>query len=152
MNKIIRLTESDLHSLVQRSVLKVLREQDENLLLQSIAQSIASQGQINVTAGENDGEFHLQGGNFAYITYNVECNPYMRQGMRSGSYDVPDDPDEIIDRPTVEIGSIEFCNGEDKECIQIHDNGIIKKALESVIDVDYTDFDVPNEQDFYSEY
>ena len=152
MRKIIRLTESDLHNLVQRSVLRILHEQDNNLLLQSIAQSIASQGQLDVTAGENEGEFSLQGGNYAYITYNVECDPYMRQGMRSNSYDVPDDEDEIIDKPTVEVGSIEFCDGEGEGCVQIHDNGIVKKALESVINVDYTDFDVPSEDDYYSEY
>jgi hypothetical protein len=72
--------------------------------------------------------------------------------MRSSSYDVPDDPDEIIDKPTVEIGSIEFCNSDGEGCVQIHDNGIVKKALESVINVDYTDFDIPSEQDYYSEY
>lgn len=152
MKKIIRLTESDLHNLVQRSVLRILREQDNSLLLQSIAQSIASQGQVDVTAGENEGEFFLQDGDYAYITYNVECDPYMRQGMRSSSYDVPDDPDEIIDKPTVEIGSIEYCDSEGEGCIQIYDNGIVKKALESVIRVDYTDFDMPSEDDYYSEY
>lgn len=76
----------------------------------------------------------------------------MRQGMRSSSYDVPDDPDEIIDKPTVEIGSIEYCDSEGEGCIQIYDNGIVKKALESVIRVDYTDFDMPSEDDYYSEY
>ena len=152
MRKIIRLTESDLHNLVQRSVLKILHEQDNNLLLQSIAQSIASQGQLDVTAGENEGEFYLQGGDYAYITYNVECDPYMQQGMRSNSYDVPNDDDQIIDKPTVEVGSIEFCNRDGEGCIQIHDNGIVKRALESVINVDYTDFDIPSEQDYFSEY
>ena len=152
MKKIIRLTESDLHNLVQRSVLRILREQDNNLLLQSIAQSIASQGQLDVLAGENEGEFYLQGGDYAYITYNVECDPYMQQGMRSSSYDVPDDPSEIVDKPIVEVGSIEFCNRDGEGCVQIHDNGIVKKALESVIKVDYTDFDVPTENDYYSEY
>ena len=152
MKKIIRLTESDLHNLVQRSVLKILHEQDNNLLLQSIAQSIASQGQLDVTAGENEGEFYLQGGDYAYITYNVECDPYMQQGMRSNSYDVPNDDDQIIDKPTVEVGSIEFCNRDGEGCIQIHDNGIVKRALESVINVDYTDFDIPSEQDYFSEY
>jgi len=152
MRKIIRLTESDLHNLVQRSVLRILHEQDNNLLLQNIAQSIASQGQLDVTAGENEGEFYLQGGDYAYITYNVECDPYMQQGMRSNSYDVPNDDDQIIDKPTVEVGSIEFCNRDGEGCIQIHDNGIVKRALESVINVDYTDFDIPSEQDYFSEY
>ena len=151
MRKIIRLTESDLHNLVQRSVLRILREQDNNLLLQSIAQGLVQQ-QLTASQGENEVEVQLQGDAIAQINFVVESDPYMRQGMRSNSYDVPDDEDEIIDKPTVEVGSIEFCDGEGEGCIQIHDNGIVKKALESVINVDYTDFDIPSEQDYYSEY
>lgn len=153
MKKIIRLTESDLHNIVQHSVARVLQEQqDTNLLLQSIAQSIAQQRKLNVNVGENDSEFRLQGDRFAYITFEVDCDPYMQKGMRSGDYDVPDDADEIIDEPIIEVGSIELCNNEG-ECIQIHDNGIIKKALESIIDVDYDVNKIPSEEDyFYTEY
>ena len=103
MKKIIRLTESELHNLVQRSVQRILREQDERFLLQSIAQSIVQKRSVGAKLGENDGEFRLQDGNYAYITYTVEGDPYMQRGMRSSSRDVPDDPDEIIDNPTVEI-------------------------------------------------
>ncbi len=151
MKKIIRLTESDLRGIVQRSVLRVLQEQNDfGLLLQSIAQSIAQKGTIYVNLGENYIDVELQQGNFADINFEVDGDPYLQQGMKSSSYDVPDDPDEIIDNPTVEIESIEFCNRDGEGCVQIHDNGIVKKALESVINVDYTDFDVPSEQDYYS--
>ena len=150
MKKIIRLTESDLHNLVQRSVVRILQE-DNSFLLQLIAQSIIQQKQLDVNVGENDGEFRLQGDKFAYITFEVDCDPYMQQGMRSSSYDVPDDPDEIIDNPTVVVNSIDYCDGEG-ECIQIHDNGLVKQALEKIINVDYTNYDVPTEGDYFNEY
>ena len=153
MKKIIRLTESELHNLVQRSVQRILREQDESFLLQSIAQAIVQKRSIGATLGECDAEIPLQGGNYAYITYTVEGDPYMQRGMRSSSYDVPDDPDEIIDSPTVEIGSIEVCNDEG-QCTPIRDNGIVRQALERTIDIDYSPIDnIPSEEDyFYTEY
>ena len=152
MKKIIRLTESDLRNIVQHSVVKILQEQqDNNLLLQTIAQSIVQQKRLYVKDGENDADFELQGDRFAHVTFEVLSDPYMQRGMRSSSYDVPDDADEIIDEPTVEIGSIEFCNN-DGQCIQIHDNGIVKKALESIMEIDYNFDRIPSEEDyFYSE-
>ena len=148
MKKIIRLTESELHNLVQRTARRVIREQDESLLLQTLAQVIVQQRSVGATVGENDAEFQLQGGRYAYITYSVDCDPYMMQGMKSSSYDVPNDSDEIIDKPTVEIGSIEFCDN-DGECVQVRDNGIIKQALERTVEIDYNGYDIPNEEDYY---
>ena len=53
MKKIIRLTESDLHNLIKRSVERILREQGgDDLLLQSIAQGLVQQ-QLSVSPGEN---------------------------------------------------------------------------------------------------
>ena len=152
MKKIIRLTESELHNLVQRSVQRILREQDESLLLQAIAQAIVQKRRIGATLGECDAEIPLQGGKYAYITYEVEGDPYMQRGMKSSSYDVPDDPDEIIDKPTVEIGSIEVCDNEG-HCMPIRDNGIVKQALEQTIEIDYNPFDdIPSEEDYFNEY
>lgn len=149
MKKIIRLTESELHGLVQHSVQKILREQNENgLLLQSLAQTIIQQGSLGAVVGENDAEFRLQGGKYAYITYTVDSNPYMQKGMRSYSYDVPDDSDEIVDNPIIEVGSIEICDDEG-HCMPIRDNGIVKKALESVIDINYDINNIPSEDDYY---
>ena len=147
MKKIIRLTESDLHNLVQRSVERILREQGgDDLLLQSIAQGLVQQ-QLSASPGENEAEVELDGDTFAYVKYNVLCNPYLKQGMKSSSYDVPDDPDEIIDEPKVEIIEIDYC--QDGDCNPIQDNGIIKKALENNIEVDYSDYDVPSEKEFF---
>jgi hypothetical protein len=119
--------------------------------LQSIAQSIVQKGEIDVNPGENDLEVELQDGRLAYITYNVECDPYMRQGMRSSSYDVPDDPDEIIDDWDVEIIDICLYDYDNNE-VTINDNGIVRESLKRVLQIDYSNYDVPSEDDYYSEY
>jgi hypothetical protein len=149
MKKIIRLTESDLHNIVRNSVLHVLREQDDTMLLQIIAQALAEQKQEAVP-GNNEARVELEGDDFAYIDYNVLCDPYMRQGMKSQSYDVPDDEDEIIDDVEIEVNEIGYCR--DGECRLIEDNGIIKKALENAVEIDYDGQDIPSEEDYFSEY
>ena len=149
MKKIIRLTESDLHNLIQRSVLRVLREQDENFLLQSIAQSLVQQ-QLIANQGRNEIEVRLQGDAIAQIEYVVGSDPYMRQDMRSSSYDVPDGSEGIIDNPTIEVVEVVVC--KDGECLPIQDNGIIQQTLEKNVEIDYSGGDIPSEQDYFSEY
>jgi hypothetical protein len=152
MRKIIRLTESDLRGIVQRSVLRVLQEQNDfGLLLQSIAQSIVQKNEIDVNPGENDLDLELQDGRLVYIKYNVLCNPYLRQGMKSSDYDVPDDPDEIIDDWDVEIIDICLYDYDNNE-VTINDNGIVRESLKRVLQIDYSNYDVPSEDDYYSEY
>ena len=113
MKKIIRLTESDLHNFIKRSVERILREQGgDDLLLQSIAQGLVQQ-QLSVSPGENEAEVELGEDTFAYVKYNVLCSPYLKQGMRSNDYDVPDDPDEIIDEPEVEVIEVDYCQDGD---------------------------------------
>lgn len=150
MKKIIRLTESDLRGIVQRSVLRVLQEQNDfGLLLQTIAQSIAQESIIDVYPGENEQEVQLEDGRLAFVTYDVQCNPYLRQGMKSNDYDVPDDPDEIIDNPEVVVTEIMIYDEDGENEIPLEDNGIVKKALESVIQVDYSNYDVPSGEEFF---
>ena len=147
MKRIIRLTESDLHNFIKRSVERILREQGgDDLLLQSIAQGLVQQ-QLSVSLGENEAEVELGEDAFAYVKYNVLCSPYLKQGMRSNDYDVPDDPDEIIDEPEVEAIEVDYC--QDGDCNPIQDNGIIQKALQNNIEVDYSDYNVPSEEDYF---
>ena len=147
MKKIIRLTESDLHNFIKRSVERILREQGgDDLLLQSIAQGLVQQ-QLSVSPGENEAEVQLGEDTFAYVKYNVLCSPYLKQGMRSNDYDVPDDPDEIIDELEVEVIEVDYC--QDGDCNPIQDNGIIQKALQNNIEVDYSDYNVPSEEDYF---
>ena len=150
MKKIIRLTESDLRGIVQRSVLRVLQEQNDfGLLLQTIAQSIAQESTIDANPGENEQEVQLEDGRLAFVTYDVQCSPYLRQGMKSNDYDVPDDPDEIIDNPEVVVTEIILYDEDGGNEIPLEDNGIVKKALESVIQVDYSNYDAPSEEDYF---
>lgn len=147
MKRIIRLTESDLHNFIKRSVERILREQGgDDLLLQSIAQGLVQQ-QLSVSPGENEAEVELGEDTFAYVKYNVLCSPYLKQGMRSNDYDVPDDPDEIIDEQEVEVIEVDYC--QDGDCNPIQDNGIIQKALQNNIEVDYSDYNVPSEEDYF---
>ena len=147
MKRIIRLTESDLHNFIKRSVERILREQGgDDLLLQSIAQGLVQQ-QLSVSLGENEAEVELDEDTFAYVKYNVLCSQYLKQGMRSNDYDVPDDPDEIIDEPEVEVIEVDYC--QDGDCNPIQDNGIIQKALQNNIEVDYSDYNVPSEEDYF---
>jgi hypothetical protein len=127
----------------------VLREQDENFLLQSIAQSLVQQ-RLVANQGENEIEVQLQGDAIAQITFVVESSPYMRQGMKSSSYDVPDDPDEVVDNPTIEVVEVVVC--KDGDCLPIQDNGIIQQTLQKNVEIDYNGGDIPSEQDYYSEY
>ena len=150
MKRIIRLTESDLHGIVQRSVLKILQEQNDfGLLLQSVAQSIAQENTIYVTPGENEQEVQLEDGRLAFVVYDVQCSPYLRQGMRSADYDVPDDPDEIIDNPEVVVTEIIVYDEDGDKEMTLKDNGIIQKALQNNIEVDYSDYNVPSEEDYF---
>lgn len=148
MKKIIRLTESDLHNFIKRSVERILREQDDTFLLQDIAQYIVQRGEIDVNPGENDLEVELQDGRLVYIKYNVLCNPYLHQGMKSSDYDVPDDPDEIIDDWDVEIIDICLFDYDDNE-VTINDNGIVRESLKRVLQIDYSNYDVPSEKEFF---
>jgi hypothetical protein len=127
----------------------VLREQDENFLLQSIAQSLVQQ-RLVANQGENEIEVQLQGDTIAQIAFVVESSPYMRQGMKSSSYDVPDDPDEVVDNPTIEVVEVVVC--KDGDCLPIQDNGIIQQTLQKNVEIDYNGGDIPSEQDYYSEY
>lgn len=145
MKKILRFTESDLTNLIREHVTRILRENEENgLALQMVAQGIAQKGTIYANEGENDVEVELGDNGIAYVMFNVDSNPYMHKGMRSNDYDVPDDPDEIVDDYNIEVISIML----DDES-EIQDNGIVKKALEGVVEIDYDGQDIPSEKEFY---
>lgn len=148
MKKIIRLTESDLHGIVKRSILNILREQNDVLLLQQIAQKLA-QSTIYAKSGENEEDVELQDGMYATIRYTVESDPYVRKGMKSHDYDVPNDPDEVIDNPNVIVDEIDVCFNNDFQPLQ--DNGIVKKAIEQSMTIEYDD-GIPSEEEYFNEY
>lgn len=144
----IRITEGDIHRMVQSSLKRILRESDENnMVLQLIAQEIVGMGRIRAVQGENDCEVEIGDGDIAVVVFEVTSNPYVRKGMRSHDYDVPDDPDSVVDDFDIEITDIVL---EDESSIQ--DNGIVYNALMNVIEIDYDDFDnIPDESERYSD-
>ena len=149
MSKVIyRLTESELRKIINESARRIIKEENDSFMLQVVAQTIIQKGKLTAYLGENDAEFDIQGGKYAYITFEVDGNPYVKQGMKSGSYDVPDDNDEIVDEPTVMVNSISISD-EDGHGVQLRDNGIVKNALEKVIEIDYNGMDIPNQDDYY---
>lgn len=116
------------------------------MTLQLIAQGIANMGTISARSGENDCEVELDNGELAVVMFDVMSNPYVMKGMRSGSYDVPDDPDEVVDDFDVEVTEIIL---EDESSIQ--DNGIVRRALMNAIEIDYSGNDLQDESEFYSD-
>ena len=145
---IIRLTESDLHRIVNESVTRILKEQDDSFILQVVAQQLAQKGSIHAVNGTNDTDVELGNGKTAYIEFTVESYPYVQKGMGSGSYDVPSDADEIIDSPSVYVDKVEIWMNGGENSYPLEDNGIIAKTLEKVIEIDYSGMDVPNEDDY----
>ena len=152
MSKLVyRMTESEFKRLVNESVKQTLREYDNSFMLQVVAQAIIGNGSVNVKAGENEKEFDLGNGKMAFIKFNVDSSPYYNKGRRSSSYDVEDDPDTLVDTPTVEIYEIEVVDDDESSCF-LEDNGIIAKALNDVIEVDYDYGNIPSGNEYFNEY
>lgn len=145
MKTIIRLTESELHGLISRSVKKIIKEENEynnKILLNTIAQCIASGDKITAKKGFNDTYVMVNGGEEAYIGFTLESDPYLIGGIKSSDRDVPDDADKVIDNPTVYVESIKIWDDENEEEITLKDDGTVAEALENMIEVDYTDDDL----------
>ena len=107
MKKIIRLTESDLHNIIKYSVKKILREENDTLFLQSIAQSIVNGEKIDANLEDNEIEVEVQD-YLININFDVEPNVHYVPGSRSFDRDVPDDAPEIVEDglPNVHVNEI----------------------------------------------
>lgn len=152
MKNIIRLTESDLHRIIKSSVSRILKEEADTQLLSQIVQGIMQLRSIDASPSrENDvDEIQLQNGNLVFISFNVNDRRYLVQGMRSGSYDVPDDPDEIEGDYDIDITSIEIYSEDGEKIADIEDNGMVADAIKSIADVDNSELEY-YEDDFYDE-
>lgn len=142
MKKIIRLTESDLHNIIQGSVKRILREHDETLLLQSIAQALANENEIYARKGENDVEVEIGNGMTAYIDFTLYSDPYRTDDTR-------DVQGTLEDNPSIDVDNIVVYDEDDNE-INLQDNGIIRDAILAKMDIEY-DGDVPSEREYYDE-
>lgn len=148
---VIRLTESELKKIINESVTRILKEDDDSFILQTIAQEVAQNGAIYAKNGENETEVELDGGRLVIITFNVESDPYIELGMKSMDYDVPNDPDEIIDEPTVTITSMELYDNEGSSLGSLQDNGIVAKAIENELEVEYDSY-IPSKEEHFNDY
>lgn len=156
MKKIIRLTESELHGIIMNTVKKVLRESNEGQqFIQAIADGINTQwNPMYLTPGGNEIDIDLGENTTAWIEFELVCSPYLRSGMKSNDYDVPDDPDEIVDEPKVEITNIVIYFDNDGSEQQITDNGVIQSTIQNKVDngsieIEYDWGRVPSEEDYF---
>ena len=149
-NRTARITHSDLRRIVSESVRRIMLENDDTLQLQSIAQGIVSMGQYDAYGGENEIEVSLEDAD-CYINFIVHSNARVRRGLGSQSMYVPDDPDEVVDDHYIEVTGIEYCVGD--ECRHLTDNGIVQRALEKVVQVEYDDmYSLPSEKEWNNDF
>ena len=156
MKKIIRLTESELHGIVMNAVKRVLRESNEDQqLINAMVNWINTQWNPGyLTPGDNEIYIKLDENTMAWIDFEIVCDPYVKSGMKSNYYDVPDDPDEIVDEPKVEITSIVIYFDDSDSERQITDNGVIQNAIQNKIDnggikIEYDLGGIPSEEDYF---
>jgi hypothetical protein len=71
--------------------------------------------------------------------------------MRSQSRDVPDDPDEIVDEPEVEVNQIVmYYDGGDEQ--NIVDDGTIQSTIEMIVsntEIEYDWNSVPTQDEYF---
>ena len=149
---VIRLTESELKKIINESVSRILKEEDDSFILQTIAQEVTQNGVIYAKNGENETEVELEGGRLVIITFDVESDPYIEPGVKSMDYDVPNDPDEIIDEPTVTVTSMEVYDNEGDSLGSLQDNGIVAKAIENELEMEYDDSYIPSREEHFNDY
>jgi len=145
MKEIIRLTESELYNLIGNSVKRCINENayDETVMLNYIAQTILDGKTITCKKGKNDIIVELDDGSPVYVEFMLYSDPYINKGTRSYDYDVPDDSDEIIDNPYVEVEEIIAYSDEGSTQTRIIDDGTVANAIEENMEVDYYDDDIP---------
>lgn len=146
--KIIRLTENDLHNIIENVVNRMLKEdvQLDNFDYVSDILNASHIGKCDIkfsnsTYGEGELEVIGESG----INYNIKCfitGKYIK-GMKSQDYDVPDDYDETNE--TINEVEITYYDENTNEWVElpeeIEDNESIKDMLINHINFDWSDYD-----------
>ena len=138
---IIRLTESDIHRIISSTVRRIIKEGQENAeLLSKIVEGL-SNAQVTSNIGENyvDVPLDSQGNLIASVYYEIEDGRYLTKGMQGDGYLTPDDPDEIDGDYQVFVTKIIL--DENGDATYIEDNGMVAKALKSLVDPDTSDLE-----------
>lgn len=146
--QIIRLTENDLHTIIENVVERMLNENAKlnnfdyiNDILNASKIGKCNIQFINSTYGEGELEIIGESG----INYNVKCfvtGKYIK-GMKSQDYDVPDDEDESHENITeVEITYYDENTNEWVELPkEIEEDENIKNMLINRINFDWSNYD-----------
>lgn len=146
--KIIRLTENDLHNIIENVVNRMLKE-DAQLDNFDYLNDILNASYIgscdikfsNSTYGEGELEVIGESG----INYNIKCfvTSEYTIGMKSQDYDVPDDDDETDEK--ISDLEITYYDEDTNEWIElsreIEDNEDIKYMVMNHIKFDWSDYD-----------
>lgn len=146
--KIIRLTENDLHNIIENVVNRMLKE-DVQLDNFDYVNDILNASYIgscdikfsNSTYGEGELEVIGESG----INYNIKCfvTGEYTIGMKSQDYDVPDDYDETDEK--ISDLEITYYDEDTNEWVElsreIEDNEDIKYMVMNHIKFDWSDYD-----------
>jgi len=121
----LRLTESDLHKIIESSVIRIIKENSENSeLIAKICQKITEmQNEIDWKGSDGELEIPLDenGDNIAFISYEAL--------LERDAIVTP--PDDVY----VYINDIIIYDENNME-YRINDNGMIKKLLKSFVEPD----------------
>lgn len=145
--RIIRLTESELKGYIAECVRSALMTEafgDESTLLQIIAQTIVSGGEIVVNDGHNSEMFELGNDSAVNVEFDAIFNGYYHDGDGMGP-----NMSEFVGENEFEITSLTYYdeNGEEHE---LQDNGAVLQALEKVVKIEAHQEDY-NENDFFED-
>jgi hypothetical protein len=149
--QIIRLTEEDLNNIVNQTVNRIIKENEEHKFdyVSDILNASSVDGcSINMSNGYGEGEVEIYGENtdMFYVVKVYVKGEYI-QGMKSQDYDVPDDPDETEE--WIESFDIDvYKDGEKIGVMKNQTNELIKDMLYKHIEYDWSDYDVYGYDDY----
>jgi hypothetical protein len=121
---------------------KILKEGVENNeILSRIIEGLSS-ADISSNIGNNEVEVPLDemGSQIAFISYEIEEGRYLTPGMPGADNDVPDDYPNVEGDFEVYVTEIVIYD-ENNNPTQIEDNGMVAKALKSLVTPEETNLD-----------
>ena len=138
----LRLTESDLRKIISTTVGKILKEGAENNEILSRIIERLSNVDVSSNIGSNDIEVPLDeiGNQIAFITYEIEEGRYLTPGMPGADRDVEDDYPNVEGDFEVYVTEIVIYD-ENNNPTQVEDNGMVAKALKSLVTPEETNLD-----------
>jgi hypothetical protein len=146
VKKIIRLTESELYSIIAKTTKKLIREEmeDNTELLERIAELILAERRVEGTPnGDNVIELTIEQDFYCDVHYYIDDDSYFTQIEHHTDYYSPPDTWDLTERFDISVEKIDIVRydeeGEEMN-YQIQDSGdIVKNAILRVLDVNHSD-------------